>query len=423
MYGKRVTIDEVVDLLDEASKTAGDTASRQNADRLLDKMGKREWVLKAGPHQGGFGGRWGGPDGSWHITLGAGGDYHLRLTAKGRLVQITGAGMAATQPWSAPGAAPRVVGQPGLNGAKNRARLRGRSGGFVQLDALRVVGKQIAKIGAGIAVNLICQEIMNDYNQEQTEKEMKRWELNVTIRINHQLLEAMEIRSRGGHAWANVTWTLSMMERIDGDGENIGPQQTFMGVELNSVEVSDKKEEDPGMPRRKTLPGGLVTLIDQQFTVSTPINFDEDEVDYYLELKEQVERYDKLLNRPLLSAEYQLQLTTEKIEVLRELGEFMASLIDGTAIVPPRAINPTDLWVWDPQPFDPQTILPPGWTLPPPPPPPPAPKPRPAAPPPPPIHPRNEDGTQSFGPAEGVSHLVKAPWSQRQGVEEIGPDK
>ncbi len=104
--GQRINVRQVVDLLQAGAQRQRHTAIRQASRALLVLMSQTSWVVSAGPHQGGSGGRGQGPDSTNHITIRIRHSYHLRLDQRGHLFQITGPNMPSHKPWVAPGSAP-----------------------------------------------------------------------------------------------------------------------------------------------------------------------------------------------------------------------------------------------------------------------------------------------------------------------------
>jgi hypothetical protein len=90
-YAKRGTSPEdVVDRLMNAAENGGHTSLRINAKAMIQEMGKKDWVISAGPHRtsataGGV------MDKTPHITLEIAGQpyaYHVRLDHKGNIWEI-----------------------------------------------------------------------------------------------------------------------------------------------------------------------------------------------------------------------------------------------------------------------------------------------------------------------------------------------
>jgi len=103
-WGERITIAQVVDLLVNAAGPARHAAVKMNARALLEKMEDRPWVLGAGAHRGGTGGKDREADQTQHITLSvANATYHLRLDKSGHIFEITGPGLKIYYPWASPG--------------------------------------------------------------------------------------------------------------------------------------------------------------------------------------------------------------------------------------------------------------------------------------------------------------------------------
>jgi hypothetical protein len=103
-FGPIVTIADVVSRLADCCNPSRHAAVKYNAPVLLNRMAGSNWILAAGPHAGGFGGRHAGADQNSHITIMlGGGGYHLRLDKKGHIFSITGPGMKVFFPWASPG--------------------------------------------------------------------------------------------------------------------------------------------------------------------------------------------------------------------------------------------------------------------------------------------------------------------------------
>jgi hypothetical protein len=99
----RVNVDRLVRWLDLASSRGRHPAVRRKAHALLEWMAGNSWRIAAGPHRGGRGDSR-GVDKTLHITVyieGVNGSFHLKMDARGHLLDISGRGLPQLDPRTA----------------------------------------------------------------------------------------------------------------------------------------------------------------------------------------------------------------------------------------------------------------------------------------------------------------------------------
>ena len=104
VWGKPISVSDVVDLVAESCQAGRHPAVKINAKKLIGLMSVHKWQLKAGRHSGGTGGKGQSADSTPHVTIMMrGSGYHLRQDKRGHLFEITGPGMKVFNSHASPG--------------------------------------------------------------------------------------------------------------------------------------------------------------------------------------------------------------------------------------------------------------------------------------------------------------------------------